>query len=255
MKLRSGVVVVAAGVSLFASVASAAAPPSDDAIFAYLQAFDSTSIDLATPLAAPGSAAEQYLAFQTGLARANEVAGNDPVPHVVTPGGQGQAEACQDDGQGGGFCSTFADFQTDGGLISTFAVDGNDIGPRLSGRGDPVTAGPLTITAFVAYHTVSGDDFVVLADLAATETVDVSAYSAVYVGPDGRQLDPVDVQAPSTLYAGATAIAQWTFPSSDPGGTMHMPVYAGASGGMLDAAISIPLLVPVPSGPTATTTT
>lgn len=188
--------------------------------------------------ATPGSPAEQYAFWQTTLTDINTDAGYPSEPAAVTAD-DSTVTVCHSSND----CSTYTDFTGADGTITTFLVDGKEIEPRLGGRSEPTTIGPVSVTVLSSYRTVSGDDLGVLIEVTATSAVEVHMHTAAYVGVDGRQVSagPSGVGV-LDIASGATVRTAATFPRSDPGGRLILQTFDGDTYDSYDFDVVVPTL-------------
>lgn len=108
--------------------------------------------------------------------------------------------------------------------LVTFAVDGTPLSERILGGGAPVTQGAVQIRRVVAYRSASSALFVVLeVKNTGSGMVRVLDYNAIYVGPDGRQLETALGTPAPEVKPGATAYTYIGFELAELGGTLTVP--------------------------------
>ncbi|WP_116998466.1 hypothetical protein [Desertimonas flava] len=91
--------------------------------------------------------------------------------------------------------------------------------------GEPVTSGPVTATVVESYHSTAATQLVVIVEVTTTEPVTLDAFGAVYVGPDGQQVEATDYIAPDELFPGAFSLVVLAFPAASPGGNVMWSAY------------------------------
>ena len=97
--------------------------------------------------------------------------------------------------------------------------------PAAEPAAAPVTSGPATATLVDSYFSTAAQQLVLVIEVSTTEKISIDARSAVYVGPDGQQVEASDGIAPDDLFPGATGIIVMVFPAAQPGGTVNWQVY------------------------------
>ena len=91
-----------------------------------------------------------------------------------------------------GACVDVTDMEVIDGQLADFAVDGNEIAPRLGRPGDPVTVDPATAAIRAAYRSVTGGDALrIYVEVSSNADATFELSNAVYVDSDGN-LTPVD---------------------------------------------------------------
>jgi hypothetical protein len=198
------------------------------AYFSALFSADPAEIATLQPLTAPGSPAEAYALYQLAFAQTITAFGGDIEPSYVylTPDG---VLLCVTQGS----CVYATDLTVVGGQLIDFAVDGNEIAPRLGRPGQPVTVGPTTARVSAAYRAVTGNDALrVYIDLSSTADATFELSNAVYVDAEG-DLIPVDRDTSIGAVDGTArdpVTVALDFPSADPGGGVRFLVFPrGAS--------------------------
>ena len=113
-----------------------------------------------------------------------------------------------------------------------------------------ITNGPLTVTLVDAHYSDAASQLVVVLELTAATTLEPQAAGAVYVGPDGQQVEATDYIEPERVFVDATALSVMVFPAASPGGTVMY--YALADTTRLD--VSIPVMIAELAEPIGTET-
>lgn len=113
-----------------------------------------------------------------------------------------------------------------------------------------ITNGPLTVTLVDAHYSDAASQLVVVLEITATTTLEPQAAGAVYVGPDGQQVEATDYIEPERVFVDATALSVMVFPAASPGGTVMY--YALADTTRLD--VSIPVMIAELAEPLGTET-
>jgi hypothetical protein len=121
-------------------------------------------------------------------------------------------------------------------LALTHAVDPTSVPPPLPA---PVVAGPMTVTLVDSYYSTAASQLVVVVEMTTTETVSPRSRGAVYVGPDGQQVEASDSIEPNDVFPDATAVVVVVFPAATPGGTMMWTARA-EDAGRIDITLPVP---------------
>lgn len=200
-----------------ASVAGAAAPPTDVAIEDYMGAFTESDPAAAQAYARSDSPAWWYAVFKSAQAAASEQMG-DPLAPIAVKASGGTAELCPEDPSLP--CATFAGFEADdAGRIVTFTVNGNDIAPRLGPGGDPVGLGSsASAQLLVSYRTVTNEALLVAVEVTTSAVGDFGSV-ATFEATDGERVEAVDTFGVTAL-DGGTSVILLVFPPMDPGGQL-----------------------------------
>lgn len=192
----------------------------DDAVLAYIEGVTgAAAADAQRALDAtePDSPAALYAKFRVEVARAGESQQNA----TFTKQGSG-FEVCNDDGT----CTLLDNFTVnEDGQVVSYTTDGDALGDRILGPGEPVGAGSVSAFRTVAY--VNGDGILVVAlDIHNGSGAPVSAYgfSAIHVGPDGRQSESAYSTLSSDVAPGATATDLLIFELADLGGRVQYQI-------------------------------
>ncbi len=179
------------------------------------------------PVSAPGSGAAAYADLQAAIAEA-AAAGGSPFPESTTNFTKEVVNACatislstQES------CFDFTDFVVnDEGLLSDFKINGSSVSTTLGKSDASETVAVGTTVRFVgAYKSRSSDDFIVVLSITAglTDTM-VAAYSASFVGADGKQLAAETAYGPNKLKPGATSFYAVYFSGGEFGGNVSVDV-------------------------------
>jgi hypothetical protein len=237
------------GALALAAATTVPGTPTDVAIETYLDGLQQPDPAVAQALAEPDTPAWWYATYESLYTSAILDAGREVEQQTVTVD-DGTAEACYEDESLP--CSHLDGFTaTPDGLIVTFDVDGNDIGPRLGVASEQAIVGSsATASVLVSYRTVSTDALIVLVGLDATTTTDIG-YTAGYVNPDGRQVESSEEIGPDEVFGGAHATVALSFAASDPGGRLIWSA-SSADDDFLDYELAVPALIDTEG--TATTT-
>jgi hypothetical protein len=221
--------------------------PSDDLIEDYVESLAQADPAVGQALAEPNSPAWWMAMYQGLSTAAARDAGLEPDSQTATVA-SGSVEVCYE--QETLPCADLDQFTANSdGLIVSFDVEGNDIGPRLGVSSEPVAVGTSAAArVFVSYRMVNPDSLVVVVGVSATSTTTFG--SASYVNPDGRQVVMSGKVGPEKVISGANALLLLTFPSSDPGGRLF---WSGQADGT-DAPAAFELPVPALAQPTEATT-
>jgi hypothetical protein len=193
------------------------------AYFSALFSADPDEIATLQSLTAPGSPAEAYALYQLAFAQTIATFGGEVGPSYVylTPDG---VLLCVTEGT----CVYATDLTVVEGELVDFAVDGNEIAPRLGRPGQPVTVGPATARVGAAYRAVTGNDALrVYVELSSAADATFELSNAVYVDPDGN-LVPVDRETSIGAVDGTArdpVTVALDFPSADPGGEVRFLVF------------------------------
>jgi hypothetical protein len=176
-------------------------------------------LEEALKTSADDSIAMAYVSHRLALANAAIDDGTPYEAGSVTREGEGfEYCATADDPSS---CYVWADIRSQNGKISSFTVDGEELGPRLSvGSGTPAKAGKVgSVELLTAYQSVTGDSlFVTMLVRSADEDISIGHLSAKYRDPDGRQSEASDSIGPSDLEADSTAHVVAIFEGAKPGG-------------------------------------
>lgn len=171
----------------------------------------------------PGSIAEMYARHIIAVVTAYRD-GGQPVPESQATFSAGSGRVCDEGKTEGETCTEFADFVVDKKTkkLVEFTADGIRLDDRLVlGTGAAQSAQGASVRLVSAYHSVQSDRlFVVVEVKAGDKAIDVYAYGASYVGPDGRQVEAEQATGSDGLQAGATGTVVIAFPSQSPGGRM-----------------------------------
>jgi hypothetical protein len=204
--------------------------------------------------AVPGSIAEKYALIQiaTSQAIADSGSRDDPIYYsedgdtirvcATSPTESTTSTTLADSKD----CTVYSDFVVDKRThkVSDFKADGIDITNRIVTGGPPQSALGATITPVGAYRGVQSDTLRVIFEVAAGSTpVNVNAYSANYITPDGRQVaSSSDYSlAPSTeVQPGARVRYLAAFPGVDVGGRLVLPLDSGEPD-YNEATVNIPV--------------
>lgn len=179
---------------------------------------------VSSELAAPGSLAAGYA---THLANVNEADQDSGIPNASSEyrkSADGYA-TCGTDDAGEELCTKYSDLKTKGGKLATFAVNGVDLGERLTlGDGSTVSAGNLgKVELLSAYKSGLGDLYVVLKISSGGREISPYVNQALYRAPNGRQstaspessyIDGLAPNSSATMYA--------IFPRADVGGEVSL---------------------------------
>lgn len=111
--------------------------------------------------------------------------------------------------------------------------------PTPQPLGDPVTSGPVTAMLVDAHHSAAAAELVVIIEFTTTDNVTPNGYSAVYVGPDGQQVEAFESIEPQEVFPGATALIVIAFAAATPGGSVMLSAY-DADYSEIDLAIPVP---------------
>lgn len=133
--------------------------------------------------------------------------------------------------------------------VGTASADPPDAPPTTveAPAAEPIINGPLTVTLVDAHYSEAASQLVVVLEISATATVAPRALDAVYVGPDGQQVEVTDYIEPETVFVGATALSVMVFPAATPGGTVMYYAYADD--------VRLDVTIPVTVAEAAVTTT
>lgn len=192
----------------------------DDAVLAYIEGVTgpaAADAQKALDASEPDSPAALYAKFRLEVARAGEAQRNA----TFTRQGGGY-EVCNDDDT----CTLLDGFTVnEAGQVVSYAVDGDALGDRILGPGEPVGTGSVSVTRTVAYINGDGTLAVVL-DIRNGSQTPVSAYgfSSIHVGPNGRQSDSSYTTLSSDVAPGATATDLLLFELADFGGRVQYEI-------------------------------
>jgi hypothetical protein len=209
------------------------------AYFSALFSGDPAEVSALQSITAPGSPAEAYALFQLAFAQTIAASGGEVERSYVylTPEG---VLVCVTQAT----CVSATDLTVVDGQLVDFAVDGNEIAPRLGRPGPPMTVGPTTARVSAAYRAVTGNDALrVFVDLSSISDAIFELSNAVYVDAEGT-LTPVDRDTSIGAVDGAArdpVTVALDFPSADPGGEVRFLVFPRG------AAAPLPVLLPVES--------
>lgn len=176
----------------------------------------------ALDLAAGGSLAHAYAFHQQQVTRAYVESGEQEPASTVTQEGDDGLKVCDSDK----YCAVYSDFESKGGELASFTIDGKSIAKRISvGKGKPQRVGSVGSVRFLsAYKAAAGDLFVVVEAKALGSDLDFGTYSAVYRSPNGRQMK-VSASTGGELIANSVSNQVMVFPTADLGGTVLLEVY------------------------------
>ena len=240
-------------VAVLALAASTTIPgePSDAVIEDYVESLAQADPAVGQALAEPDSPAWWMAMFQSLSTAAVRDAGLEPDEQTATVA-SGSVEVCYELGTLP--CADLDRFTANSdGLIVSFFVEGNDIGPRLGVSSEPVGVGTsASARVFVSYRMVNPDALVLVIGLSATSTTAFGA-PASYVNPDGRQVDMSARVGPDEVFSGANALVLLTFPSADPGGRLFWSGQADDSDTPAEFELPVPALAQPAEATTPTT--
>ncbi len=182
--------------------------------------------DLTATRTVPGSPANWFLGYTTGIATSLQANG----PQTAA----GYTATAADDGAGVMVCQVgssvpcdeFAGFVWVADRLASFSINGIDITGRF-GTATPVVDGPLEIAGVIAFQRTSASSLSIVMSLTAgAQPVDIAWADATYVNPDGTSI-PLTSGAgsvPGHLDAGAAGAAYVQFPDGLIGGVLDVPV-------------------------------
>jgi len=196
--------------------AASSSLPSEEELAQYFGAvasYDVEQLRAAEPIAADGSAAEDYLHYQEAYASA-AAAGGNPLPAAEAEPVDGGFAACLDAGEGEE-CATWADLEGEAGRLSGFSVNGLPIADNLLPLGNqpPISeSGLFTAQPVFAYRSAPLQVLFVLVDVTAEDVpLEVRSRGAIYVEAT-TQLRGADSRGPTTIEAGETETVILAFP-------------------------------------------
>ena len=168
--------------------------PSDASIEDYVNSLAQADPAVGQALAEPDSPAWWMAMYQSLSTAAVRDAGFVPDAQTATVA-NGSAEVCYE--QGTLPCTDLDRFTANSdGLIVSFDVEGNDIGPRLGVSSEPVEVGSSALaTVLVSYRSVNPDSLVVVISVEAMSTTSFASV-AKYVNSDRRQVDMIEMIGP-----------------------------------------------------------
>ena len=184
--------------------------------------------DLTATRTVPGSPANWFLAYLTGIATSLQT--ND----AQTAAQFAATATAADDGAGVVVCQAgsslpcdeFAGFVWVDDRLASFSINGIDITGRF-GTATPVADGPLQVAGVIAFQRTSASSLSIVMSLTAgAQPVDIAWADATYVNPDGTSI-PLTSGAgsvPAHLDAGAAGAAYVQFPDGLIGGVLDVPV-------------------------------
>ena len=212
------------------------------AYFDSLFSGDPAAIATLQTATAAGSPAEAYALYQLAYAEIIASVDGEIEPSYVYLDPEGVLVCVTEE-----LCVYATDLTVVDGQLVDFAVDGNEIAPRLGRPGDAVTVGPATARVRAAYRAVTGSDALrVYVDLSATQDTTFELSKAVYVDADG-DLTSVDLDSSIGAVDG-TAREQVSvaldFPGVDPGGEVRFLVFPRGA----DAPLAVVLPVEAMTG-------
>ena len=184
--------------------------------------------DLTATRTVPGSPANWFLAYLTGIAtslQANDAPTAAQFAATATAADDGAGvEVCQ---VGSSVpCDEFAGFVWVDDRLASFSINGIDITGRF-GTATPVADGPLQVAGVIAFQRTSASSLSIVMSLTAgAQPVDIAWADATYVNPDGTSI-PLTSGAgsvPGHLDAGAAGAAYVQFPDGLIGGVLDVPV-------------------------------
>ena len=184
--------------------------------------------DLTTTRTVPGSPANWFLGYLTGIAtslQANDSSTAAQFAATATAAADGAGvEVCQ---VGSSVpCDEFAGFVWVDDQLASFSINGVDITGRF-GTATPVADGPLQVAGVIAFQRTSASSLSIVMSLTAgAQPVDIAWADATYVNPDGTSI-PLTSGAgsvPGHLDAGAAGAAYVQFPDGLIGGVLDVPV-------------------------------
>ena len=182
--------------------------------------------DLTATRTVPGSPANWFLAYTTGIATSLQA--NDAQTAAAS------TATAADDGAGVMVCQAgsslpcdeFAGFVWVDDRLASFSINGIDITGRF-GTATPVTDGPLQVAGVIAFQRTSASSLSIVMSLTAgAQPVDIAWADATYVNPDGTSI-PLTSGAgsvPAHLDAGTAGAAYVQFPDGLIGGVLDVPV-------------------------------
>lgn len=191
-----------------------------------LATYNPSEVAAMIDLAEPGSFAHSYAIHQTAVARAGADSGLSRLePAQVTVNGD-EIEICDANNE----CSTYENFETDpdSELVTDFTINGIDADDRLVlGDDSVVSQAGVDYKLISAYISTSTESLFVAFDVTnnAQHPFDPGAFSATYVGADGRQVTAADAAGALTIQPGATATVLVIFDGADLGGAVQIEGY------------------------------
>lgn len=184
---------------------------------------NATEMAAAKELAAPGSNAEAYAIYLTGLYEADRDAGfqNEPESVETIDGGFAICSTPVSDDRP---CTEFTNIQHKGDKIADFDAGGEPLAGRLVlGDGQAQPLGNMAeITLIASYRSAAGNVIVVTE---ISSNVDDFFPSASYRAPDGRQSDTTMISGASMLQAGSRSYYAYMFEGAEFGGELLFTNY------------------------------
>ena len=202
---------------------------------------------------APGSPAEAYALYQAAFAETIAAFGGEVEPSHVYLAADGVV-VCLTEGD----CVDVTDMEVIDGRLADFAVDGNEIAPRLGRPGDPVTVDPATAAIRAAYRSVTGGEALrIYVEVSSNADATFELSNAVYVDSDGN-LTPVDRDTSIGAVDGSARVPTTValdFPNADPGGELRFLVFPRGATAPLAVVLPVESIVaePVPTSTESST--
>lgn len=191
-----------------------------DAYFEAVASNDPQTLLDAVGLAAPGSNAHAYLIYLAGRFQADADTGLGGLSSTLTPTESG-FEICMEGTDNPEPCTTFTEFEGEGGKIASFAVGGQSLTGRISlGSGEPQELGGVGEAELLATYESEGDWVVAVFEVGST--VPGLVVKATYVAPDGSDLGATYINGPSALREGTFANYAFMFQGAELGGTVTL---------------------------------
>lgn len=184
---------------------------------------DPTKTEDVLPLTAPGSIAFAYARYRADADNA-AIDGGTPLPASTITKVDGGFESC-DDAADKSTCVVWSDFESVGGKLAKFTVNGVDIADRISiGDGSKTNVGSLgTIEFLGAYQSVQNGGVIVNTRVTSKkDAINIASYEATYRGTDKRQTTAAEAAGPTELGADSTAYVSMYFEHAKPGGELKM---------------------------------